>query len=234
MTTTSNTPDTGGIPDFLKATDRPQPAKAAALTSTKPVTPQVPAIPGTAPLGAKAKPDHTAKIKAAAEAKAAKDAQRAAAKAVKDAAKAQAKADKAEATEGEDGEPSLPRSIVPASYKAAYAAHNDTCGKPMSLALKEATTHPSKEQAGRVVLDVEALWAIAKANEIDTAKYVGLNNGQKRMNVYNRLVGRLNNGHDVRIGKQVFKAEHHEPTKAPAPKKAKATKPAAQPAQAAA
>ncbi len=115
------------------------------------------------------------------------------------------------------------KELVPAKYKALYSETEDTCGTALSLALKEATTHKSKEQAGRVVLDVEALWKIAARNKIDTAKYVDLNNGQKRMNVYNRMVGMLNNGQNVHIGSKTFKAEDWVPRK-PKPAKAKPAK----------
>lgn len=222
----TKTTDTGGVPDFLSRKANPelnQPAqtpKAAALTSTAPVAPvkaDVPVKPSKKQAASDAAKHiakaHNAKAKAAPKVK----------------AKKAAKADDAE-----DGdEASLPKSIVPAKYKARYAEHNDTCGSALSLALKEATTHASKEQAGRVVLDVDALWAIAKANGLDYSKYVGLNNGQKRMNVGNRLVGLLNGGKDVRIGKQVFKAENHTPKKATAPKAKAKTAKAEQHAQAA-
>lgn len=96
------------------------------------------------------------------------------------------------------------RSIVPAKYKANYAKHNNTCGDDIALELKAATT--KQDPDGRDVLDVETLWAIAKANELDVTKYVSLNNGQKRMNVSNKLRGLLKAGKDVVIGKRTFAA----------------------------
>jgi len=110
-----------------------------------------------------------------------------------------------------DGQPleKVRRSIVPMKFKARYAAHGGTCGDDMALELKAATTTRNADK--REVLDVEALWAIAKVNEIDVAKYVDLNNGQKRMNVGNKLRGKLAAGADVVIGTRTFKAEDFVP-----------------------
>lgn len=124
------------------------------------------------------------------------------------------------------------RSIVPASFKEKYAAHNDTCGSSLSMFLKEQTTGENKD--GRECLLVDELFAIAHANGIDTKKYVGLNNGQKRMNVYNRLVGLLNDGKDVKVGKRTFRAADHKPTTAKPAKRAAKSKAQPAPAQQAA
>lgn len=97
------------------------------------------------------------------------------------------------------------KSIVPSKFKAAYAAHNDTNGSPLSLALKKATTMTNDE--GRETLDVKALKAIAKAHGIDFTPYEGLNNGQKRMNVGNKLRGLVKAGKPVTIGGKAFKSE---------------------------
>lgn len=94
------------------------------------------------------------------------------------------------------------KSIVPVKFKQAYAAHNDTCGTKLALALKTATTH--KNEDGRDALDLKALEAIAKANGIDYTAYAKLNNGQKRMNVGNKLAGLLKAGKKVVVGKQTF------------------------------
>jgi hypothetical protein len=112
---------------------------------------------------------------------------------------------------GPDGQPleKVKRSIVPMKFKARYAAHGGTCGDDMALELKAATTTRNADK--REVLDVEALWAIAKVNEIDVSKYVSLNNGQKRMNVGNKLRGKLAAGADVVIGTRTFKAEDFVP-----------------------
>lgn len=94
------------------------------------------------------------------------------------------------------------RSIVPAKFKAAYSEHQGTCGDKMGLALKAATTHKNSE--GRDALDLPALKAIAKLNAVDVSRYEGLNPGQWRMNVGNKLRGLLKAGKKVMIGKQVF------------------------------
>lgn len=220
------------MPDIPAALRRQTNAKGVTLSAgvvatgarTAKKTPQVEAIPGTAPLGIVAKSkaarkdslDQTAKL-----------ATRAAAKVVKEAAPkservAKARLPKApklpkqtkttaEPALGPDGQPleKVSRSIVPMKFKARYAANAGTCGDDMALELKAATTTRNADK--REVLDVEALWAIAKANTIDVAKYVDLNNGQKRMNVGNKLRGRLAAGEDVIIGKRKFKAEDFQP-----------------------
>lgn len=113
------------------------------------------------------------------------------------------------------GEGILPRvikgTIVPLRYKAAYAEHNDTCGDRVALALKEATQmvvddldNPDNPSGKRTVLDVKALWAIAKANGVDYSKYERLNNGQKRMNVGNKLRGMVRDGIPVKIAGKTY------------------------------
>ena len=95
--------------------------------------------------------------------------------------------------------------------KAAKAAlvetakHGGTCGDDMALELKAATTMLNADK--RETLDLAALKAIAAENGIDTAKYEGMNNGQWRMNIGNKLRGALKGGKDVTIGKRTFKAE---------------------------
>lgn len=110
-----------------------------------------------------------------------------------------------------DGTPieKVRRSIVPMKFKERYSKHGGTCGDDMAMELKAATTTRNADK--REVLDVEALWAIAKSNKIDVAKYLDLNNGQKRMNVGNKLRGRLAAGADVVIGARTFKAEDFVP-----------------------
>ena len=100
-------------------------------------------------------------------------------------------------------EANLAKSIVPVKFKTLYAEHNDTNGSPLSLALKEATTTTNED--GREALDVKALAAIAKAHGIDFKVYEHLNNGQKRMNVGNKLRGLVKAGKTVTIGKKTFK-----------------------------
>lgn len=94
------------------------------------------------------------------------------------------------------------KSIVPMKFKAAYAAHDDTSGTALTLALKAYTT--TKNADGRPCLDVDALKRVASANGLDISAYDALNNGQKRMNTYNRLRGMLKGGKTVVIGKTKF------------------------------
>jgi len=94
------------------------------------------------------------------------------------------------------------KSIVPVTFKKAYAAHNDTCGRPLNLTLKEYTT--TKNADGRDALDIEKLRQVAADNGIDYTIYEHLNNGQKRMNVGNKLAGLVKQGKTVIIGKRKF------------------------------
>lgn len=134
------------------------------------------------------------------------------AKTTKTARKAsKAKASKAKAPKSEGILPRvLKGTIVPLRYKAAYAEHNDTCGDRVALALKEATqkvvadTSEDGQGGTRTVLDVDALWAIAKANGVDYSKYKDMNNGQKRMNVGNKLRGMVRDGLSVKIAGKTY------------------------------
>lgn len=95
------------------------------------------------------------------------------------------------------------KSIVPVSFKKQYAAHNDTCGRPINMALKEYTTTTNED--GRDALDLDRLQEVAMANGFDAAKLYGhLNRGQQRMNVGNKLAGLVKQGKTVIIGKRKF------------------------------
>lgn len=110
-----------------------------------------------------------------------------------------------------DGTPKVKvrRSIVPMKFKARYAKHGGTCGDDMATELKAATTTLNADK--RESLDVDALWAIAAANGVDVERYLNLNNGQKRMNVGNKLRGLLKAGTNVTIGTRTFDAAEFEP-----------------------
>lgn len=94
------------------------------------------------------------------------------------------------------------KSIVPSKFKAMYAEHNDTNGAKLNMALKAYTT--TKNAEGRDALDLDLLREVATTNGIDFSRYEEHNNGQKRMNVGNRLAGLVKAGKTVVIGKQKF------------------------------
>lgn len=193
--------ETNGIKPATAAIKAAVAAKTEATPITKPTTKTV-----IAPLPAPA-----AKAKEAPKApKATKAAKPAKAK----------KAAKAEIDE-DDEEVTGPRSIVPARFKAKYAEHDGSNGDKIALAFKSYTT--TKNADGRDCLDEAKLAEVAKANGIDMSRYAKMNNGQKRMNVGNRLRGMLKQGTTVTIGGIKFadaaKALVVQPAKAkPAPK----------------
>lgn len=192
MTTLNTTTNSKGVTLSAGETTQPKPTRkdrrAAASTKTKGVKADIPET------------DKPVKVAKPATVKAAKTPKLPKATPVT-----------AEPALGPDGQPleKVRRSIVPMKFKERYSKTGGTCGDDMALELKAATTTRNADK--REVLDVEALWAIAKANAIDVAKYVDLNNGQKRMNVGNKLRGKLAQGADVVIGKRTFKAEDWEP-----------------------
>ena len=97
------------------------------------------------------------------------------------------------------------RSIVPQTYKVRYAKHQGTCGDDMALELKAETTGAFGK------LDLPRLKEIAEQNGLDVTKYAKLNPGQWRMNVGNRLRGKLDRGEDVVVGTRRFSAEDWTP-----------------------
>jgi hypothetical protein len=97
------------------------------------------------------------------------------------------------------------RSIVPQTYKVRYAKHQGTCGDDMALELKAETTGALGK------LDLPRLREIAEQNGLDVTKYAKLNPGQWRMNVGNRLRGKLDRGEDVVVGTRRFSAEDWAP-----------------------
>ena len=194
MTTNSNTTDLA-IPAFLdrkqngvQPVAKPQSVGAAATPQTETAQPAKPARKAAKPSPAARK----ATVKALA--KQAKDGN----------AKATGKKAKAAvaAVVGDGSQTKNPRSIVPVSFKQVYKAFSGTCGDNVAMALKLATTTKNKD--GRDCLDVAALKRIARENKVDFTPYEKLNNGQKRMNVGNKLRGIIEQSGKVVIDGKVF------------------------------
>lgn len=114
--------------------------------------------------------------------------------------KAKTKKASAKSTKGKKAKKQA-NSLVPARYKEKYAAHDQSNGDTIAKRLKEATETTNAD--GRPCLDEPKLKAIAKANGIDYTPYAHLNNGQKRMNVGNKLRGLVKSGTPVKIGSTV-------------------------------
>ena len=93
--------------------------------------------------------------------------------------------------------------IMDDGYRQTYRANNDSCGDDIASTLTEATVN------GEGKVSIPNLYAIAADNDIDPAKYEHLNNGMQRMNIGNRLRGRLRKGLDVTIDGTTFKAENY-------------------------
>lgn len=121
-------------------------------------------------------------------------------------------------------------SIVPLRWKLKYEQTDlpGSCGDKAAKAFAEAVTAEDGS------MDLSALHAIGKANGIDCLGRWGARNpGQQRMNLGNVLRGMQRRGETVRIGDETF-AGAKQPAKVAKPArkaaKAKAIKPAAQPA----
>ncbi|KKN34838.1 hypothetical protein LCGC14_0789790 [marine sediment metagenome] len=104
--------------------------------------------------------------------------------------------------EEEDGPASLNRSMQ--TYREQYRKFNDSCGDDLAEMLRSETTKQNKD--GDDVLDLKALWRVAKDNGVDYKKYGHLNPGHQRMVISNVLRGMLNKGTDVKVGNKTVKA----------------------------
>lgn len=119
--------------------------------------------------------------------------------------------------EGEqDEEDELPSSIVPPKYKAKYAKHHDSCGDELAEYLRgylTSTDHVAvdtpKGPKTKTVhsLNIAAWHSVAVTNNVDSAKWTHLNNGQKRMNLGNCLRCKIRHGVDVIVGSKTFKGD---------------------------
>lgn len=105
-------------------------------------------------------------------------------------------------TKGKKVETVPSSSIVRDSYKKAYLAENGDyiCGDELSVALKAATTDE------RGFMDLEALRKVARENGFTMDAYMHLNRGQIRMNIGNKLRGKLQHGEVVKINGRKLKA----------------------------
>jgi hypothetical protein len=102
----------------------------------------------------------------------------------------------------EDETESLSGSRIKDEYKRVYAERKALGGSGQGCAdtldqFMTATFMKQAEKGNRLVLDVLAFAEFALDNEINTAKYAGLNVGMVRMNVTNTLRARLRKGQDV-------------------------------------
>lgn len=122
-------------------------------------------------------------------------------------------ADEVEEIEEEDDRPG---SIVGVGYKAYYASLKAQGGSgtdnndELARWFKSEFTGVFVDEKGkkRQGLDVASLWVFCEENGIRWNGYLGLNNGQKSMNVRNVVRGMIKNGKDIfRNGKLVFKGK---------------------------
>lgn len=87
--------------------------------------------------------------------------------------------------EGEDG-----RSVVKKKYKVRYKPTKNSCGDTIANDVR-AYVQYKDETTKKMVTDVDKLVKFAKANGCWDPNYQGLNNGMVRMNVINRLRGKI-------------------------------------------
>lgn len=96
-------------------------------------------------------------------------------------------------TSGEAGEPTVRKDIVPPQYRKLYQELGGNCGDFIAAELSA-----TMEKGG-----VEALNSIKGENNINAGAWSGLNNGQQRMNLSNRLRAAFLRGETITIqGKQ--------------------------------
>lgn len=128
----------------------------------------------------------------------------------------------------EDEEEARPGTIVKEGYKAYYASlkaeggsgydNNDELAKwfrtSFTVTFRDEGNGPGKKAKVRKGMDVSALWAFCDENGIRWSGYVGLNNGQKSMNVRNVVRAMIKNGKDIYCnGQMVFKGKRQETAK---------------------
>lgn len=121
--------------------------------------------------------------------------------------------------------------VMVKSYHDLYSKnpHGPGCGDTVDIAMRDAIMRPVTEGSKDMAVDLALLREIGEANGCWVQSYATLNPGMQRMNITNRLRGRLRNNPDFEatIGGETGrfgvapKAPKAKPTKAP-----KADKPA--------
>lgn len=114
-----------------------------------------------------------------------------------------------------EDEEAAPASVVGEVYKKAYAERKALGGSGQGCADAidqwMTSTFMSKFSGKRPCLDVVALLSFAESNGIETAKWMGCNNGMKRMLISKKVRTLIAKGTDIRHGKKViFKGEREE------------------------
>ena len=114
-----------------------------------------------------------------------------------------------------EDEEAAPASVVGEVYKKAYAERKALGGSGQGCADAidqwMTSTFMSKFSGKRPCLDVVALLSFAESNGIETAKWMGCNNGMKRMLISKKVRTLIAKGVDIRHGKKViFKGEREE------------------------
>lgn len=99
----------------------------------------------------------------------------------------------------------ISKTIVPVKYKAIYKEHGGTCGDKLATALTAAVKHHIEGQS-RPVLNLDALYKVAKENGIDPAPYKAQNPGQQRMNIGNRVRALLVENGSVKVAGKTVRA----------------------------
>jgi hypothetical protein len=101
-----------------------------------------------------------------------------------------------ESDEAGDDEPKGEgKSIVKRKYKKAYRPFHNTCGDELTHLIRQHVCHTDDDGEERI--DPAKLRAFAIANGCWVDSYSGLNIGQQRMNVGNRLRHKVKNGHEI-------------------------------------
>lgn len=104
--------------------------------------------------------------------------------------------------EGEKEEEEAPE-VIKSKYRERYKPFNDSCGDQLAMQMVEEFSYTDtvvgKDGRERTVtrIDLPKLRNFAELNGVWQDKYSALNPGMQRMNIANRLRGKVRNGHEI-------------------------------------
>lgn len=101
--------------------------------------------------------------------------------------------------------PVIKGSIIKKHYKDRYKKNgNYSCGDDLADELR---AYIEVRVGTRIAIDLKKLREVAEKNEVWNERYLGLNAGQQRMTIGNRLRSRMKQGDQLDIGGAILQAE---------------------------